>query len=130
MVLGVGGIKAAVKDSAMADDIGGKQARMLAVALRATIAELSEQLKTHDDDVNRRAVRRQRQQVKRAATLRDQLNEAHRHLDELHRRFPEALCTMDPRRPVRRPMSGRFAGPARTGHVLPSQRPERCVCHG
>ncbi|OBF17390.1 hypothetical protein A5725_23765 [Mycobacterium kubicae] len=130
MVLGVRGINTAVKDSAMADDIDAKQARMLAVALRATIAELSEKLKTQGEDVSRRPVRRQRHQGKRAPSLRDQLTEAHRHLDDLHRRFPEALCTMDPRRTGRRPMSARPTGSVGAGHVSPGQKPPKCIGPG
>ena len=93
------------EDAEVAEDAGVAQARMLVGLLRDEIAEISDKLKAPDSDVHRRTEHGHHRRVRRAAVLRRQFYEAHRLLDGLYRRFPEALDASHPRRAARRGVS-------------------------
>jgi len=86
----------------MIEDASRAQARMMITVLRCEIAEISDELQTTEKHHGRQPRERGHSyRVKRITFLRQQLNEAHRLIEGLYRRFPES-CDRPQARPSRR----------------------------
>jgi hypothetical protein len=75
----------------MIDDAAAAQARELLAALHEHLAEISEKLETAERRDRRTSVRGALRDRRHEKALRQELYEAHRLIDGLHRRFPETL---------------------------------------
>jgi predicted nucleic acid-binding Zn-ribbon protein len=75
----------------MIDEAEAAQARELLAALRDHVAEISQKLETAERRDRRTSVRGAIRDRRHQKALRQELYEAHRLIDGLHRRFPETL---------------------------------------
>lgn len=75
----------------MIDDAGAAQARELLAALHEHVADISQKLETAERRERRRSTRGTVHYRRHEKALRQELYEAHRLIDGLHRRFPETL---------------------------------------
>ena len=84
----------------MVDDTGVAQARELLAALHEQVEDISQRLETIEGRDPGTSARGAAHYQRHRNELRRELYEAHRHIDRLHRRFPET-------RPERRDWSSR-----------------------
>ena len=77
----------------MWDECGTAQARELLGELHSQVANISHKLDTVESRRRRISTRGAMLQHRQASILRRELCEAHRLIDGLHRRFPDALRT-------------------------------------
>jgi predicted nucleic acid-binding Zn-ribbon protein len=75
----------------MVENVGTAQAREFLAALHEQVAELSQKLENAERRHRRTSIRGAAHDRRRQNALRQELHEAHRLIDGLHRRFPEAL---------------------------------------
>jgi hypothetical protein len=72
----------------MVDDTGVAQAREMLAALREQIEDISRKLEVIENRAPRASVRGAAQDQKHRNELRQDLYDAHRYIDGIHRRFP------------------------------------------
>src|ERR1700682_2467557 len=82
----------------MAEDAGVAQARRLRGLLPDEVAEISDELEAAERHAHRPTEHGHERRLSRAAFLRRRLREAHRLIDGLHRRFPDAVDQSPTRR--------------------------------
>jgi hypothetical protein len=77
----------------MDDDAGSAQARALLAELRGHVTDLSHKLQAAEERNRRAQLRGISRRDPAAGNLRRELGEAHRLIDGLRRRFPDAVST-------------------------------------
>ncbi|MBJ7337883.1 hypothetical protein [Mycolicibacterium sp.] len=77
----------------MSDDCGVAQARELLQELHGQVANISQKLHCAEHRRRRSSTRGAMMQHRQLSSLRQELHEAHRLIDGLHRRFPDALTS-------------------------------------
>lgn len=75
----------------MVDDAGAAQARELLRELHEHLVKISHKLDTVERRHRRTSARGAMQDRRQLSSLRQELHEAHRLIDGLHRRFPDAV---------------------------------------
>jgi hypothetical protein len=83
----------------MDDRVGEAQARALLGELRGHVGYISHKLQAAEERNRRAQLRGTNRRDPSEGTLRRELHEAHRLIDGLHRRYPDAL-RVESRRPV------------------------------